>query len=511
MAVLFAAAGTVYGLRFAGSFQLPSEVSTASMPPEITSPAILPNPHFKLQKRQSQRANDDGLALSDLKRASQAFAQVAEKVIPAVVSIATQKIFPAAEPDRSEERMGRGNFFDNRSLRFYQPRAYRQQGSGSGIILTPDGYILTNVHVINFAEKITVTLHDNRAFSGKIVGLDPLTEVAVVKIEARDLTVATLGNSDGLIIGQWVLAVGNPLNLRSTVTAGIISAKGRDLNIIQGDYGVETFIQTDAAINPGNSGGALANLAGQVIGVNTAIATETGYAMGLGFAIPINLARKIAVDLMRYGKVTRGYLGIALQEITDVHARALRLGVPAGVLVDDVYDGSPAQRHGLLPLDVILSLDGKTVQRVNQLQALIAGKTPGAVINLRLIRDGKEIDQRLTLGELPPGQFAANIKNQTGRSRFRNLGIAVESISEADAAVLGYTKETGVLVARVEKFSPAEESGLHADDIIVAMDRKAIRSKEDFFAALPKLKSGEVTIFTVFRRGGNYHIFVDVP
>jgi serine protease Do len=341
--------------------------------------------------------------------------------------------------------------------------------------------------------------------------MDPLTEVAVVKIEARGLPAAVLGDSNQLVIGQWVLAVGNPLNLRSTVTAGIISAAGRDINIIQGDYGVENFVQTDAAINPGNSGGALANLAGEVIGVNTAIATETGYAMGLGFAIPINLARKIAADLMRYGKVARGYLGIALQEVTEVHARALKLGAVRGVMVDDVYKSSPAEKGGLLPLDVILAIDGKPMERINQVQAMIAAKSPGTAINLRLFRNGKEMDKRLVLGEFPDHSSALPSQNQPIRPRFKNLGIEAENMMDADAAALAYSGFGGVLVVRVEKFSPAEESGLRADDILTAVDRKTIRSKDDFAVQMQNLKSGAVVIFTVFRRGGQYHFFSEVP
>jgi len=512
IAVLVAAGSLVVGLPPATYFEFPADIFSAPLLQSGDSSTKNLNPNFQLPQPPPDQSKDETLTLADLKPASRAFSQVAEKVTPAVVSIATHKMIPAADLDRLQGGMDRSNFFDARGSRFSQPRTYRQQGSGSGIILTPDGFILTNVHIINYAAKVTVTLHDNRSFAGKIFGVDPLTEVAVVKIEARNLPTAVLGNSDHLAIGQWVLAVGNPLNLRSTVTAGIISAEGRDIDIIRGDYGVENFIQTDAAINPGNSGGALVNLAGQVIGVNTAIATETGYAMGLGFAIPINLARKIAVDLIRHGKVARGYLGIALQEITELQARALKLGAPRGVLVDDVYDGSPAQAGGLQPMDVILAIDGVAVQRVNQLQALIAGKSPNAAINLRLIRNEKEIDRPMILGELPADQMAAGgANNQLNRARFKNFGVEIEPIREADAAALNYSGEGGVLVTRVEKFSPADESGLRADDIIVAIDRKAVPGKNDFFVNLQKLKSGEVVILTVLRRGGQYHFFIEVP
>jgi serine protease Do len=491
-----AAASLIAGLLLATYFDLPLNTPAASI---FSASHPAPVPELKLAPPVSIDKPPN-----DLKLAAQAFSQVAAKVIPVVVSIATTKLMPASggASDRGDE--GRG-------FRFYSPRTFRQQGSGSGIILTPDGYILTNVHVIDRAVKIVVTLDDNRAFPGKIVGLDPLTEVAVVKVEARGLPAAVLGDSDQLTIGQWVLAVGNPLNLRSTITAGIISAAGRDINIIRGDYGVENFIQTDAAINPGNSGGALANLAGEVIGVNTAIATETGYSMGLGFAIPINLARKIAADLTRYGKVARGYLGLALQEIGEVHARALKLGAPRGVMVDDVYKDSPAEKGGLLPMDVILAIDGEPVERINQVQAMIAAKNPGAAINLRLFREAKELQKRMTLGELPDQASAVSSQNQVIRPRFKNLGIEAENMTEADAGALAYNGLGGVLVARVEKFSPAEEGGLRADDILVAIDRRAIRSKDDFAFHMQKLKSGAVAIFSVFRRGGQYHFFIEVP
>jgi serine protease Do len=504
------------GLLLAAYLKFPPDISASSLPSPGAAETTNLDPHFKLLLPSNQSKGSEliptGVALADFKRASIAFSQVAGKVVPVVVSIATHKIIPAADSERAAEPIDRGNFFDGRSFRFYPPRTLRQQGTGSGIILSPDGYILTNLHVIQNAVKITVTLHDNRAFAGKIVGVDPLTEVAVVKIEARGLPTAVLGNSDGLVIGQWVLAVGNPLNLRSTVTAGIISAEGRDIDIIRGNFSVENFIQTDAAINPGNSGGALVNLDGQVIGVNTAIATETGYAMGLGFAIPINLARKIAVDLIRHGKVARGYLGLALQEVTELQARALKLGAPAGVLVDDVYADSPAEKGGLLPLDVILSIDGIAVQRVNQLQALIAAKIPGVAVNLRLIRREQEMQKKIVLGELPADQLKPSAgAAQLDRSRFKNWGIEVEAINAAEAAALDYKGEGGIFVTRVEKFSPAEESGLRADDIISAIDRKAVRTKNDFYLTLQKFKAGDVAIFTVIRRGGQYHIFIEAP
>ncbi len=493
---VLAVASLIVGLLLATYFNLPPDTpasSNSSTSPPAPVPALKLAPPVSIDKPPN-----------DLQLAAQAFSQVAGKVIPVVVSIATTKLM-SAQSGASD----RGD--DGRGFRFYSPRTFRQQGSGSGIILTPDGYILTNVHVIDRAVKIVVTLHDNRSFPAKIVGLDPLTEVAVVKVETGGLPVAVLGDSDQLTIGQWVLAVGNPLNLRSTITAGIVSAAGRDINIIRGDYGVENFIQTDAAINPGNSGGALVNLAGEVIGVNTAIATETGYSMGLGFAIPINLARKVAADLRRYGKVARGYLGIALQEISEVQARALKLGMPRGVMVDDVYKGSPAEKGGLSPLDVILALDGEPVQRINQVQAMIAAKSPGATINLRLFRDGREMQKRIVLGELADQSFIASSQNQTSRPRFKNLGIEVENMGEADAAALGYSGFNGALVVRVEKFSPAEEGGLRTEDIIVAIDRKTVRSRDDFAFQMQKLKSGAVAIITVFRRGGQYHIFIEVP
>jgi serine protease Do len=522
IAALLALVGLLAGLLIATHFELPPDTPASSMLRTTETEIATPNPNFEFPQ---PAEFDPGAApsnpignkatLPDIGVVSLAFSQIAEKVIPVVVSIASTKIIPAADWERSQDRADGGNSNDGRGFRFYPPRAYRQQGSGSGIILTQDGYILTNVHVIQHAAKIVVTLHDNRSFPGKIAGLDPLTEVAVVKVDAQGLPIAQLGDSDKIDVGQWVLAIGNPMNLRSTVTAGIVSAKGRTINIITDGFGVENFIQTDAAINPGNSGGALVNLAGQVIGVNTAIATETGYAMGLGFAIPIKLASKIAVDLIRYGKVARGYLGIALQEISELHARALKLGSPSGVLVDDVYEGSPAQAGGLLPMDVILSIDGVAVKRINQVQALIAGKNPGVTIKLRLVRNQREMEKRITLGELQPN-FVTNRNgkrspNQLDYSRFKNLGMEIESLTVADAAALGYKGEGGVMVTRVEKLSPAEESGIRTDDVIIAVDRSPVRSKENFLARLQQMKSGDVIIFALSRRGGRYHVFIEVP
>ncbi|MFQ5638006.1 MAG: S1C family serine protease, partial [bacterium] len=268
-------------------------------------------------------------ALLELQNTSDAFVYISDSVIPTVVTIQSTRLISRDDMERFHKRDDLKNFF-----RFKIPKEIPQRGSGSGIIVSEDGFILTNVHVVDRSEKIRVLLNNNREFAAKVVGLDPLTEVAVIKIDAKSLPVAKLGNSDNSRVGEWVLAIGNPLELQSTVTAGIISAKERQIDIIRDSYSVENFIQTDAAINPGNSGGALVNLQGEVIGVNTAIATETGYNAGFGFAIPINLAKKIMNDMIHKGSVERAFLGIAMLNMDEKKALALGLDQPKGVCVD---------------------------------------------------------------------------------------------------------------------------------------------------------------------------------
>jgi len=480
--------GLISGIIIATKFELPP-ISTSA---EVTAP----EPVFRL-------ASNGPLAdtLANNAVASQAFVRVAERVIPHVVSIASTKVFLTESRDDENSRQ------PGQSLRFRAPPQLRQSGRGSGVILTSDGYILTNVHVVAQAQKIVVTLSDNRSFEAKIAGLDPLTEIAVIKINGQRLPQALMGNSDKCAVGEWVLAVGNPLDLHSTVTAGIISAIGRQIDIIADSYAVETFIQTDAAINPGNSGGALVNLRGEVIGINTAIATETGYDMGFGFAVPINLAKRIATDLIRKGKVVRGYLGIAMQNIDELQARALKLGKPRGVFVDDVFPGSPAEREGLRPMDVILSIDGKPMNRVNQLQAYIAGKSPGTSLRLLCSRDGSEFSRNIKLADR---EVDSRLQAQTAtqQRKFEDLGISVEELTQIDKDELGYSGKAGVLVTRVERFSPAEDAGLREDDIITTVNRRPINSPAEFSKVIDGIRPTEVAIVSIHRNRASRHLFI---
>jgi len=480
--------GLIVGISIATKFELPP-ISTSA---EVS----VAEPTFHL-------ATNSPLAdtLANNAVASQVFVRAAERVIPNVVSIASTKVYlTGAGDDENSRRPGQNS-------RFRAPQQLRQSGRGSGVILTSDGYILTNVHVVAQAQKIVVTLSDNRSFDAKIAGLDPLTEIAVIKINAQRLPQALLGNSDKCTVGEWVLAVGNPLDLHSTVTAGIISAIGRQIDIIDDSFAVETFIQTDAAINPGNSGGALVNLRGEVIGINTAIATETGYDMGFGFAVPINLARRIATDLIRKGKVVRGYLGIAMQNIDELQARALKLGKPRGVFVDDVFPGSPAEREGLRPMDVILSIDGKSMNRVNQLQAYIADKPPGTTLRLLCNRDGSEFSRNIKLADRESetrtlGQAA------TQQREFESLGISVEELTQIDKNELGYSGRSGVLVTSVERFSPAEDAGLREDDIVTAVNRRSINSPAEFSKVIDGIRRTEVAIVSIHRNRASRHLFI---
>ena len=314
------------------------------------------------------------------------FVEAAEKAMPAVVHISA-KSAPATVS--KEKRQGGENpffnFFENPFFNYNIP----QQGTGSGVIYSQDGYIITNNHVVEFADELTVTTFDKKTFKAKLVGTYPEGDLAVLKVEAKNLPTLQMANSDEAKIGEWVLAVGNPLELESTVTAGIISAKGRDINIIQKNTAIESFIQTDAAVNPGNSGGALVDAYGRLLGINTAIATKTGYFQGYSFAIPVNLAVKIVDDIIQNGSYERGFLGINIADLDDEDVSTLGLENAQGVLVAAVVDGGAAQFAGILPDDVIVEVDNKKVKASPELLEAIGGLKAGDQISLKVKRSGE--------------------------------------------------------------------------------------------------------------------------
>ena len=318
------------------------------------------------------------------------FTEAAAKATPAVVHISAKESEKTASRKRKEadplsKLFGDDSLFDSPFFNFNLPR----QGTGSGVIYTPDGYIITNNHVVEFADEIEVTTFDNKKYNATVVGTYPDGDLAVLKIEAKDLPTLRIADSDAAKIGEWVLAVGNPLELNSTVTAGIISARGRNINIIRGKSPIESFIQTDAAVNPGNSGGALVDAYGRLLGINTAIATKTGFFEGYSFAIPVNLAVKIVDDIIKNGSYERGYLGINIADLDDDVARELNLDISQGVLVESLVDGGAAQFAGVLPNDVIVEVNEKEVKSTPDLLEVVGGSKAGDTIDLTISRNGK--------------------------------------------------------------------------------------------------------------------------
>ena len=439
---------------------------------------------------------------------SKAFIEVAEKVTPAIVQINV-----VAERDNPHK-----DFF---FFPFDDKLPKEQQGSGSGIIISDDGYILTNNHVVEKASKVTVGLSDKRTFSAKVVGTDPLTDLAVIKIDANNLTTAYLGDSDNLKVGQWVMAIGNPLSLSSTVTAGIVSAIGRgQLGLIRDTYGVENFIQTDAVINPGNSGGAMVDLSGAVVGINSAIATQgTGTYIGYGFAIPINLAKNVAKEIIAYGKVNRGYIGVSIREVNDALAKSVGLDRPRGIIIDNVIEGGAASDTDLKSGDIILAVDGKEINRPNELQSYVASKSAGTTVNLKIFRDGKELDRKITLKARDEDAKTkpVSMKDESGSKNesksnsmsFENIGLTVKNLSEKDRQTLNV--DSGILITNVEDFGKAADQLLGSGLVIVEADKKKVNDVAGFEKIVDSKKGKAVLLKVQDKDGNSRYVGLEIP
>ena len=445
---------------------------------------------------------------ADASSFSQAFIEVAQKVTPAIV-----QIMVVSERNNPHQDWF---FFPFKDL----PK--EQKGSGSGIIISDDGYILTNNHVVEKATKVTVALSDKREFDAKVIGTDPLTDLAVIKIDAKNLPVAYLGNSDDLKVGQWVMAIGNPLSLTSTVTAGIVSAINRgSLGLIRDSYGVEDFIQTDAAINPGNSGGALVDLSGAVIGVNSAIASSgSGTYIGYGFAIPINLAKSVSQELIAHGKINRGYIGVNIGEVDNAMAKSIGLDKPKGVIIQGIVEGGAASKADLRAGDVILEINGKPVNKPNELQSYVATLTAGTTVTLKLFRDGQTIERKVTLKARESDEKTepasnnnegSENENNSGSSTatFDNIGITVKNLTKNDLS--DFKVNHGILITDVKPFSVAEDQRLFAGLVITEANKEEIDNVQDFRKVIDQKKGSAILLQVVDQNGNSRFVGLEIP
>jgi Do/DeqQ family serine protease len=429
-----------------------------------------------------------------LQAMEEAFSAVADRVTPSVVNVSTLSRRPAAgapdDPQRFREFFG-DEFFE----RYFKRRPREEpRSSGSGVIVDPAGYILTNNHVIENAQDITVRLSDSRKFTATLVGRDPKTDLAVLKVESpTPLPAASLGDSERLRVGQWVVAIGNPFGLDRTVTVGIVSATARTR---VGVATYENFIQTDASINPGNSGGPLANLDGRVIGINTAIVAA---GQGIGFSIPINEAKSVMAQLIARGKVVRGWLGIAIQDVTDELASSFGVREREGVLVADVMKGGPGEAAGLRPGDVIVDLGGTKIGEVPDLQRRVANVAPGQTVAVGVVREGKPQRLSVRVGEMPADDAtAADADGEVGPEGF---GLQIEPLAPDTAERLGLSFSQGLLVIDVASGGPADRAGLKRGDVILEVDRKPVQDAPGLQKALGAVPAGRSVLVWVHRPG----------
>jgi serine protease Do len=434
------------------------------------------------------------------------FAPIVKQALPAVVNISTSKIIKVRNDDDQNPFLNdpqlRQFFGPHSGQQFNQPQQQREHALGSGVIVNKDGYILTNNHVIDGATQITVDLSDKRHFTAKVVGADPQSDVAVLKIDATNLPVLTLGNSKNLEVGDYVLAIGDPMGIGETVTLGIVSATGRTNVGVEGTGGYENFIQTDAAINPGNSGGALINSHGELVGINTAIASSSGGNQGIGFAIPIDMARGVMTQLIEHGKVTRGYLGIGIEQLTPALAKQFGLANSEGTLVTEVTDGSPAAKAGLQRGDVILAINGEAISDYSQFRLHIADAAPNSTVHLKIMRSSKVMDVPVTLAQLKEDNQVASNGDDSKGADGGMTGVQIENLTPQIAQQLGVSAQTqGVVVSQVSPDSAAAEAGLARGDVVVEVNRHAVHNAREFQQAMSQANGGSTLLLV--NRGKN--------
>jgi serine protease Do len=425
------------------------------------------------------------------------FAAIVEANKAAVVNITSRgRVQGAAAAAPSGPNPFEGSPFEEFFRRFQGPMPQvPRQGQGSGFIVEPDGVILTNAHVVEGAEEVRVRLPDRREFEGKVLGVDKPTDIAVVKIDAKDLPTVKLGDPSKVRVGEWVLAIGSPFGFENTVTAGIVSATSRSLP--EGTY--VPFIQTDAAVNPGNSGGPLFNLRGEVIGINSQIYSRTGGYMGLSFAIPINVAADVKEQLVKNGKVERGRIGVAIQEVTQSLAKSFGLDRPHGALVASVEPGGPADKAGIKVGDVLLGIDGHAIERSAEVPPLVAAVKPGTKAQFDVWREGRERTLAVTVGELDAEQVAAGPSSEGGSGK---LGLAVRPLSDVEKQQLDGLQ--GLLVQKAS--GPAARAGIRPGDVVTAVNGKPVKSPDDLREAVSDAQDAVALLI----RRGNATIFVPV-